>query len=122
MANEKILIVEDEATMRMLLTATLEGAGYQVMEAEDGDTGYQMAKTVKPDLIISDIVMPQMGGKELFNQLKINDTDLKVLFMSGYTDKTIVQHGMLETGVAFLQKPFLPDKLAHKVREVLDKL
>jgi|SRR5579871_2441263 len=119
---ETILVVEDEPALRTLAATALQKRGYTVLEAAHGAQALQMAKDYPETihLLVTDVIMPQMGGKELVTQLQSLRPDLKILYTSGYTDDAIVQHGMLEAGVAFLQKPFTPSQLIRKVREVMD--
>lgn len=119
--GEHILVVEDEESLRKLLAMILARLGYQVTLAADGGEALALAeeKGLKPDLVITDVVMPNMSGKELVRRLQRNQPDLKVLFMSGYTDNAIVRHGVLEPGTAFIQKPFTIDAIAQKVQAVL---
>jgi signal transduction histidine kinase len=120
--TETILLVEDEAGVRRLSLTVLETQGYIVLEAASGDIALQVARseTGPIHLIVTDVVMPGMNGRELWERLKVLRPDSRVLFMSGYTDDAIARHGVLEPGIAFLQKPFTPFSLAQKVREVLD--
>ena len=120
--SETILLVEDEPAVRALAAQSLLGRGYQVLEASNGEEALRliMGQEEKIDLLITDVIMPQMSGKELSERLKRLRPDLKVLFASGYTENTIVHHGVLESGITFLSKPFTPSALAHKVREILD--
>jgi PAS domain S-box-containing protein len=122
--NETILLVEDEPSVRDLAARILRDRGYQVYEALDGKDAFNMARK-HPErnfhLLLTDVVMPGMSGKELSDRLILLIPDLKVLFISGYTDNAIVHHGVLMEGVEFLQKPFTPEALTRKVREVLDR-
>ncbi len=120
--SETILIVEDEEMVRDLIFESLKIFGYDLIEAENGKKALQVCKkdSEKPiQLLITDVIMPDMGGSELSKKLKKLKPKMKILFISAYTDNTIVQHGILEKGVAFLQKPFSPLALARKVREIL---
>jgi len=122
--SETVLLVEDEPSVRDLAHRLLNQAGYKVLEAANGEEALRVVQEhigEKIHLLLTDVVMPQMGGKELANQLKNLRPDVKVLYTSGYTDDAIVHHGVLDPGTHFLQKPFSPKTLTHKVREVLDR-
>ena len=120
--SETILLVEDEDLVRDLSIAILEEAGYKVISATDGDEGLRLCQQFEGriDLMITDVVMPRMSGRELAEYLKVLRPETEVLYMSGYTDDAIVRHGILEDDMPFIQKPFLPDALALKVRELLE--
>jgi CheY-like chemotaxis protein len=120
--GESILLVEDAQRVRAVVREILEMSGYTVLEARHGvealEVSNRHAGTIH--LLLTDVVMPQMSGRELSQRLATLRPGLKVLYMSGYTDDAIVRHGVLAAGIAFLSKPFTPDALALKVREVLD--
>jgi PAS domain S-box-containing protein len=118
---ETLLVVEDEGGVRSLLCETLAAHGYKVLEAAGAAQAFQIAEqhTEPIHLLLTDVVMPQTGGKELVKRLSTLHPETKVLYMSGYTDDAIVRHGILEGGTPFLQKPFSPKALLAKVREVL---
>jgi two-component system, cell cycle sensor histidine kinase and response regulator CckA len=120
--SETILLVEDEEMLRGLFEESLATSGYDVLTAKHGAEALGIAErhagTIH--LLLTDTVMPGMGGRELAKQLTEAREGLKVVYMSGYTDDAVVRHGVLAAEVAFLQKPFTPDALARKVREVLD--
>jgi two-component system cell cycle sensor histidine kinase/response regulator CckA len=120
--SETILLVEDEELVRRLARKILEGQGYNVVVAASGKAalGLVNADHRPPDLLVTDVVMPGMSGRELAEQLRVWHPQLKVLFLSGYTDDAIVRHGVLEQDVCFLQKPFNSSTLLQKVRGVLD--
>jgi CheY-like chemotaxis protein len=120
--RETLLLVEDADLLRGLAREVLERAGYMVLEARNGAEALQVHQQHEGPihLLLTDVVMPGMNGRELAEQLAPLEPEMKVLYMSGYTDDTIVQHGVLEPGVAFLQKPFSPAALTRKVREVLE--
>jgi len=120
--SETILLVEDENAVRALIRSTLQANGYTVLEAHHGKHAIQVCEQHAGPihLMVTDVVMPEMSGRDLAERLKPSRPNMKVFFMSGYTDKAIVNHGELDPGTAFLQKPFIPDALARKVREVLD--
>ncbi|RLC33163.1 MAG: hybrid sensor histidine kinase/response regulator, partial [Deltaproteobacteria bacterium] len=120
--SETVLIVEDDDSLRKLLQRTLQQHGYSVLEAENGEDALRVSEAYvgSIDLLITDVVMPRMGGKETAERLQPLYPRMKVLYTSGYTDNAIVHHGVLATGVNFLQKPFSPETLACKVREILD--
>jgi CheY-like chemotaxis protein len=120
--TETILLAEDEAAVRAAARQILERYGYNVLEAPNGTVALSMAhrRGIAIDLLLADVVMPEMSGRELAERFSKLKPRAKVLFMSGYTDDAIVRHGVLRPGTAYLQKPFSPDTLARKVREVLD--
>ncbi len=118
--KETILLVEDESAIRDLVSRTLGRQGYRVVATEDAETAVKAAREGMVHLVITDVVMPGMSGPELVSQLSGFVAGLKGLYMSGYAQAGIVQHGTMESGFAFIQKPFTPDALARKVREVLD--
>ncbi len=121
--NETILIVEDDEAVRKLALRILERQGYMVLDAHDADEVSQICEDMKEriHLILTDVVMPKLSGRQLVEQISQGRQDFKVLYMSGYTDNAIVHHGVLEKGMNFIQKPFTLEGLARKVREVLDK-
>jgi CheY-like chemotaxis protein len=120
--SETVLLVEDEDLVRKMAKEILQMSGYYVLEARQGIEALALTKEFdKPiHLMVTDVVMPQMSGPELAGHLERSSPHIRVLYMSGYTDEAIVHHGVLKEGVAFLEKPFTPDALALKVREVLD--
>jgi CheY-like chemotaxis protein len=119
---ETILIVEDEAAVRRMAARALAAQGYAILEAENGAEALEvLARGGGPiDLVLTDVVMPLVNGRELGERLSVERPGLRVLFMSGYTDDDIVRRGLLRPGSPFLQKPFMPGDLSRKVREVLD--
>jgi PAS domain S-box-containing protein len=121
LGTETILIVEDEPAIRALSRQVLERSGYHVLEAGDGKSALELLRT-HPEpihLLLTDLVMPAMGGTELASRLQDKYPTIRVLFMSGYTDDGVVRNGMLGPGRAFLQKPFTPAMLVRKIRDVL---
>jgi two-component system cell cycle sensor histidine kinase/response regulator CckA len=116
-----VLLVEDEKGVRELTREYLESSGYTVFEAEDGESALKFASmhTGTIDLLVTDVVMPGVSGRELAERLVQLRPGIRVLYMSGYTDRAIVHHGILETGAVLLQKPFTLATLAEKVREIL---
>lgn len=120
--RETILLVEDDADVRELATISLEMQGYRVLAAHDGQDALAVLEGLQGPLhlVLSDVVMPNLGGPELVRRVRDRFPAVKVMFMSGYTDDAVVRHGLLEATVAFLQKPYTPKVLAAKVREVLD--
>ena len=120
--KETVLLVEDEEDVRTFTRHLLTSFGYRVLDAHDGVDAIRVSEA-HPEpipLLVSDVIMPRMGGRQLAENLKRERPDLKVLFISGYTDDAVVRHGVLQADVAFLQKPFTPTALASKVREVLE--
>jgi two-component system cell cycle sensor histidine kinase/response regulator CckA len=120
LGTETILLVEDEEAVRRLVRMVLEGKGYTVLEASGWQAALEIAGQQKTiHLVITDVVMPGVGGPELVSHLEAARPGIRVLYMSGYTDGAVVNHGLLESAMAFLQKPFTPNVLLRKVREVL---
>jgi DNA-binding response OmpR family regulator len=119
---ETVLITEDESSVRNLVARILRERGYTVLEASNGQNALDIAReyTGEIHLAITDIIMPGMNGRDLGSRLETMRPDLKVLYVSGYTDNAIVHHGILDSGVAFLQKPFTVGDLTRKVREMLN--
>jgi DNA-binding NtrC family response regulator len=115
------MIVEDEEIVRNLTRELLESEGYRVLEAKDGETAFAIVESHKGtvDLLITDVIMPRKSGPGVAGDLSLKYPEMKVLFISGYTDDEIAHHGILDPGINFLQKPFAPVFLARKVREVL---
>jgi len=120
--SETVLLVEDEEVVRDLGVRILAGLGYSVMHAGNGDEAIALARehAERIDLLLTDVVMPGMSGRELADRLTPIHPETRVLFTSGYTDNAIVHHGVLDEGVSFIGKPYTLSGLAKKVREVLD--
>jgi DNA-binding response OmpR family regulator len=118
---ETVLLVEDEESVRELVRLTLAARGYKVLEAENGECGLRVAEEFKDDIdiLITDVVMPGIGGRELAKRLVALRPSTCVLYLSGYTEDAVITHGGLGPSTAFLQKPFTLQNLAKKVREVL---
>jgi CheY-like chemotaxis protein len=119
--TETVLVVEDVASVRAVTREMLSRFGYKVLEAADGPTALQLAEAYAEPihLLLTDVVMPEMNGRDLAQRIGTARPATKVLFMSGYTDDAVVRHGILRDGIAYLQKPFTPRSLAKKVRAVL---
>jgi nitrogen-specific signal transduction histidine kinase/CheY-like chemotaxis protein len=119
--HETIMLVEDDDSVRALLVHQLRNYGYNVLPARNGLEALETATKGggEIDLLVSDVVMPKMGGRQLADTMRARWPDLKVLFMSGYTDDALSRHGILEPGVVLLEKPFTPKRLAARIREVL---
>jgi CheY-like chemotaxis protein len=116
------LLVEDEDGVRALGKVVLQSGGYTVLEARNGQEAIRVAQehSGQIDVLVTDMVMPRMSGRQLVNLLAPTRPQMRILFVSGYTDEVVLRHDLLGTGVAFLEKPFTPIGLARKVREVLD--
>ncbi len=121
--SETVLLVEDEDELRSVAREMLEMYGYTVLEADHPDEALLKAERHSGPihLLVTDVVMPKMSGRDLAQRLAPLRPEMRVLYVSGYTDDAIVHHGVLDPGMAFLEKPFNPDELARKVREVLDQ-
>ncbi len=121
---ETVLLVEDEEMVRKLARQILETCGYKVLEAPHGGAALLLCERHDGPihLMLTDVVMPEMSGRELMQRLSPLRPDMQVLFMSGYTEHAVVYHGVLEAETHFIQKPFTPNALARKVREVLDEI
>jgi len=121
--SETILLVEDDADVRELALETLTGHGYVVIPASGAAEALALAAGHREPihLLVTDVVMPQISGRGLAERLTPDRGEMRILYMSGYTDDAIFRHGVLEAGTPFLQKPFTPQSLLQKVREVLDR-
>ena len=119
--KKTILIVEDDVSIRAISTRILRQFGYLVLEARDGLAALKLLaeQSEKVDLLITDVIMPNMSGKALADQIKLQQPDLKILIISGYTGRTLQEKGILTPDTPFLSKPFRPTELVQKVREVL---
>ena len=121
--QETILLVEDDTQVRTLIQQVLQNLGYKILAAQNGPVALQLAANYNEriHLLLTDVVMRGMSGKTLAEELSRTRPDIKLLFMSGYTENTIAHHGDLNPGAAFMQKPLSPTIIARKVRELLDK-
>ncbi len=120
--DETILFVEDDDLVRKLNLKILKQLGYSVIHAENGKSAVETAKSHdgEIDLLITDVIMPEMNGDELASKISEIQPGIKVLFTSGYTEDVISPHGILEEGAQFIGKPYKPQELAEKIRELLD--
>jgi two-component system cell cycle sensor histidine kinase/response regulator CckA len=120
--SETVLVVEDEGMIREIINLTLADHGFSVLLAEDGEEAFRVCEGHKGPihLLLCDVVLPKMSGRDTAKGVALRRPDVRVLYMSGYTANAIVHHGVLDSGVAFLQKPFSPAALLAKVREVLN--
>jgi CheY-like chemotaxis protein len=121
--TETVLVVEDDTPVRDFVTRVLSAKGYRVLSACEGVEALRLCGDCADpvDLLVTDVVMPGMGGRELASRVEAAKPGVRVLFVSGYTENAISHHGILEAGLEFLQKPFTTDALLRKVREVLDR-
>jgi len=119
--SENILIVEDDPEVRRLVCEILRSKGYQVLESTRGDEAIRIAGNFSGPLplMIADVILPEMSGPDVVRKVKETRPGIRTIFISGYTDEAVLRHGMLEPGTAFLSKPFVPEDLARKVKEVL---
>ena len=122
--SETILLVEDQQAVRLLLTQVLTDYGYRLLEASNGQEALRLVAVTRDPIhiLVTDVVMPQMTGPALAERLRRQRPDLRVLFMSGYAEGTVLPTFLAEPGTGFIQKPFLPTELTHKLRELLDPL
>jgi CheY-like chemotaxis protein len=120
--TETVLLVEDDAAVRNFTKVALQSTGYAVLEAQDGEQALRVAGEYRGliHILVSDLVMPRMGGRQLADLLTRTRPGMRVLFMSGYTHEVAMHQQTPESKVAFLQKPFSPNRLARKVREILE--
>jgi DNA-binding NtrC family response regulator len=120
--TEAVLVVEDADGLRELTRRLLLRQGYTVLVAENADEAFQLfEQNPSIDVVLTDVVMPGGSGPDLTRKLVERRPGLKAIYMSGYTDEAIVQHGILKPGIAFLHKPFTSHALGRKIREVLDR-
>jgi two-component system cell cycle sensor histidine kinase/response regulator CckA len=121
--RETVLLVEDDQPLRELVTSVLSGCGYSVLAPDHVSEAEKLCREHSSviHLLLTDVVMPGLNGKELARRVTEQRPETRVLYMSGYTNDAIVHHGVLDEGTFFLQKPFSPAALAEKVREVLDQ-
>jgi CheY-like chemotaxis protein len=122
MGSETILLVEDENMVRDLVREILEEYGYEVLTASNGIAGLELCRNFEGriHLLITDVVMPHMSGRELAESISAIRPETRVLYMSGFTDDAVVRHGVLADDMCFIQKPFSPEALATKARKLLD--
>jgi CheY-like chemotaxis protein len=121
--GETILVVEDEKAVRELTVRILQQLGYTILTASSGAEALELCRTHGGhiDLLLTDVVMPNMSGRQLADQMRASRPKTKILFLSGYTENTVVHHGVLDAGVDFLPKPFSRENLSKKLREVLSR-
>ena len=120
--SETILLLEDSDQVRNLVLALLKREGYVVLVAESGKKALEILRTHDGPvhMLLTDVVMPEMNGKQFVTQAMVSHPQIRVLYMSGYMDEVLAHHGILDTDVSFIQKPFTIQALSTKVREVLD--
>jgi two-component system, cell cycle sensor histidine kinase and response regulator CckA len=119
--HETVLLVEDDASVRDVAALFLKNCGYEVLVATRGSEALEHLRTKPVDLLVTDVILPMLNGRQLFEQARELQPEIGVVFMSGYTDDVIAPHGVLEPGVAFVEKPFSQETLARKAREALDE-
>jgi CheY-like chemotaxis protein len=119
---ETVLVAEDQDDLRRLVVTVLESRGYRVLDAADGAGALRLSEETEEviDLLLTDVIMPDLTGKQVADRIQQARPGIRVLFMSGYADELIARKGVLDRGVSFLQKPFTIDTLVTKIREVLE--
>jgi PAS domain S-box-containing protein len=123
LGTEIILLVEDNEAVRKTIYDILNGQGYRVIAVKHGEEALEkISEGIKPDIVLTDVIMPKMNGKELYNRISEQLPAVKCLYMSGYTDNIIAQHGVLDDDIQFIQKPFTSREILRKVREVLESI
>jgi CheY-like chemotaxis protein len=116
-----VLVVEDDPLVRTIAKRSLRDAGFEVLDAADGNEALRtLAQHSQVDVVITDLAMPELGGRELARRLSQSRPDLPIIFMSGYTDDDLARRGLLQTGAPYLEKPFSPQALVRMVQDVLD--
>jgi signal transduction histidine kinase/ActR/RegA family two-component response regulator len=119
--TESLLVVEDDKAVRKMIVTALRQCGYRIQQAGSPTEALPLLENdIHFDLVITDVIMPQMSGKQLYDHIKARAPEMKVLFISGYTDDILASSGVLEDGASFLEKPFSPARLARKIREIMD--
>ena len=120
--GETVLIAEDEENVLELASRILRDSGYNVISAKNGEEAYWLAENYDKqiDLLLTDVIMPKLSGKDLCEKIVKQRPDIKILFMSGYTEKAIINHGVIPSDSMFLSKPFSVLSITSKVREALD--
>ena len=119
--SENVLVVEDDGEVRRLICEILRAKGYNVLESTNGEEAIRIARSFHGalPLVVADVILPEMSGPDVVRQVKEAKPGIRAIFISGYTDEAVLRHGMVDPGVTFLSKPFVPEDLARKVREVL---
>ena len=121
-AGEAVLVVEDEPMVRSLIVEVLEDLGYRALEAADGPTGLKILQSrVRIDLLITDVGLPRINGRQLADQARERRPDLQVLFITGCAENATLAHGFLDPGMAMITKPFAVDALAQKIRQMIEQ-
>jgi CheY-like chemotaxis protein len=119
--RETLLLVEDEEAVRSSVRRLFERHGYSVLEARHGQEALRIMESgARVDLVVTDLVMPEMGGRELVERLRARHPALKVLFMSGYSERGVTADGMMPRGTGFVEKPFTMEQLVRRTRDILD--
>jgi DNA-binding response OmpR family regulator len=119
---ETVLLVEDEASLRSVVGNTLRTNGYVVLDAPDSNTAIELANGCESpiDLLLTDVILPGISGRDMAELLQISRPSMKVIYMSGYTDEFIAEHGIMDPTIVLLEKPFRMSTLLQNIREVLD--